>query len=586
MNIALTERLPKPLHDFIWSLPVLADRAPMLVIVHDGAALTGIVVVRKGKNWIAIGSGRSTAASLAAAVGDVLSQCGVPVRRAVLACSGAVTALVDLPIEADQPKPAREMLGLVRWELEPLMAEQMAAWNLGAVLQARGYIDDQGRTTLADEQVRRQGGGGGASPRFGEIAIELGLAQREQVEECLAAQAQLQSFDDHVVCAWADLGTPGEGGRSLWLTSGIGLAAQQRWVDACSRHGVRLDAILALAGAGLIAQEPARDSGVCVELTASHAAVMRLRSGRPERLAIRTVSGSDDAGTLEGMLADCLLPDDDTIWAFVPRPDAQQICDALAHVTGRRIENTASDPSKRLSSDAHPAVQAWLPFLLGMVRSQTNKEGRILPRLPAAEPLPPPFKRPQTWAFAGLLMLSLGISAYEVAAMLRQQWMQGEVSELAGIKARNERQVEKAAEDKRQADLLLKQVDQHKVEQQAAQQALDFYRNELGGRREFLSTTIAVLPEAVSSEVMLESVEETRWFELSVKAWSISQSAAYRLAKDLASSLNAWKFEVNDLQVKAQAGRSGQEGYSLQFRLVRAAPAPIAASSPHLGSQP
>lgn len=582
---SLIERLPKSWHDFIWSLPFLDDRAPVLVIVHDGVALTGAAVVRKGKQWRIAGSGRSSAASFSAAVGDVLGQCAVRVQKAILVCGSTVSALVDLPIEADQPKPAREMLGLVRWELEPLMAEQAAAWNLGAVLMARGHIDQQGRQLLVEEQARRQSGGSGASPRFGEIAIDLGLVQREQIEECLAAQSQLQSLDDHVVCAWSDQGVPSEGGRSLWLAGGIGLAVQQRWIDACARHDVRLETIVPLAGAGFLAHSATPEAGVYVELTANTASVLRLRGGSPERLAVRPVSGERAVDVLHGMLADFLLPDDTVIRAFVPRPDAAQICEALHQATGRRIDVPKPVTDGGAAQEMHPAVSAWLPLLTAVVHSNRVAGGRVLPSLPAAEPLPPPIRRPQTWAMAGAVLLTVCVSSYEVIAAVRQKWMQNEVAELSGLKARNEQQVLKAAEDKRKATALVQEVEKIKAEHQAAQQALDFYRKDLGGRREFLHTTMKVLPEVVSSEVVLESVEEVRWFELSVKAWSISQSAAYRFAKDMTAGLGDWRFEVHDLQVKAQSGRAGQEGYGLQFRLVRASAA-SAATTPQPGGTP
>ena len=236
MTTGLFNKLPPAFADFIWALPGIAGRAPVLALAHDGFSLHGALVTRQGKGMTVTDVTVSRAVSFAAALGEVVEGLnrmpgGGRSRRAVLATVSAVPALLDLPVEADIPKPARDMLGMVRWEMEPLMAEQIGLWSLGALLQGRGYLDHASRAAVAEECVRRQREAGvqgvrGSPPpvRFGETALALGRVRREQVEECLALQTQLQSIDDQVLCAWAarGLAAPGESagsGRSLWLAT-------------------------------------------------------------------------------------------------------------------------------------------------------------------------------------------------------------------------------------------------------------------------------------------------------------------------------------------------------------------------------
>lgn len=569
MISSLLNILPTALADFVWALPGVAARAPVLVLAHDGFRLHGALIVRQGKELAVIGSGTSQAVSFSAAVGEVLAQTGGRPQQAVLATITAIPALLDLPVEADRPKPSREMLGLVRWELEPLMAEQIGLWNLGELLQGRGHLDDEGRAAVVDELARRQaeassvGTRGGQPPaRFGEVALVLGLVRHEQIEECLALQTQLQGIDDQVICAWAPRGLPVEGARSLWLAAGLGLAVQSRWIEACRRHGLRLEAIVPLVGASLPLCPP---NGVLVEVHGTQVLVARLRDGRPERLACRMLRSSMPLDVLRGMLTELLEPDDKAITLFATHSQAGTLGELLSAEFGRPVHMPETGVQAK-------AASPWLPALLGAARQILRHDQQLLPLLQGTEPLPPPAKRPQTWVVAGTLALMLLVVGYETTAWGRMLWMQRQLNELAGTQSHRAQEIARAEENKKIAMELLVQTGNLKREGLAANAELDFYRSDLDGRVQFVMSTLKALSEAVSSEVVVDALIETSWFELSVNAWSLSQSAGYRFAKDVASALAPWRFDVVNLKVKAQTGRSGQAGYSVQFSLVRATP--------------
>lgn len=562
--------LPPVLANFVWTLPGVAARAPVLALAHDGFCLHGALLARRGKGLALLGTGTSRAVSFAAGLGEVLAQTGGRPRQAVLATVSALAALLDLPVEAEHPKPAREMEGLVRWELEPLMAEQIGLWNLGALLEGRGYLDADGRAAVVTELAQRHaeanalGARGGQPPiRFGEAALALGLVRREQVEECLALQTQLQNIDDQVVCAWAPRGLTADRGRALWLAAGMGMAVQSRWIEACQRHGLRLEAIVPLAGAGF---PLAPATGAVVEAHSAQVLVARLREGRPERLASRPLEGQAPLAVLRSLLSDLLEPDDKAIHLFAPRPDGAALGEALAAEFGRPV------PALPAGVAATSAAAPWLPALVGVARQILRPEEASMPRLPGAEPLPPPLRRPQIWAVMGGAAFVLLVAGYELSAWGRMAWMQRQLSELTGAKSKREQETARAEEHKRQARELTAQVNKLKQEERLAQSELEFYRSELGGRGQFVSGALKALAEAVSSEVVVDALVESSWFTLSVNAWSLSQSAAYRFAKDVAASLAPWRFEVRDIQVKAQAGRKGRAGYAVQFKLMRPAP--------------
>lgn len=573
--------LPPRLADFVWALPGVAERTPVLALAHDGFELHAALMARRGAQLVVLGGGHSRAVAFAAAVREVVAQVTEQAderpRRAVLATACAIAALLELPVEDDTPKPAREMLGLVRWELEPLMAEHIALWTLGALLEGRGCIDAGARAQIARQVSLRQSEATGVrngqpTARFGEVAIELGFARREHVEECLALQSQLQSMDDQVVCAWAPRGKTTEGGRSLWLAAGLGLAAQSRWADACQRQGLRLEGITPLAGASLAVCPP---EAVVMEAHANQLLVARLREGRPVRLMLRPRGEQAPQAALASMLTELLEPDDKLIYLQAPAAWAS----GLAADLGQRVAHPVSPLWEALEGDARPVNAQPLTgipggtALLAAAREVLLAGVAMLPRLPGSEPPPPPLKRPQTWVVVGAAALALLAGGYELSAWARMLWLRDKVSALTNTKSAKERDSAQVNEARRKAAELLTQAEKLKQQTAAAQAQLRFYRDELGGRGAFIATLLDQTPAVIGPEVVLDSLSEDKWFELSVNGWAVSQSAAYRFAKDAGQALSRWGFEVRDIHVKTQSGRSGLLGYALQFRLVRVQPA-------------
>lgn len=560
-------RLPSALTDFLYTLPGLEARAPLIAFCHDGFALEGALVLPRGKTYRVAAVARSQAASYTAAVLDILQQvapraAGRP-RRALLVTACATPALLELPLDGAPPRSDSDMLGLVRWELEPLLAEQLALWSLGTVLEGRGHLDRDGRVAIAAAQTARQQQPGRATP-FGEIAQELGLATREQVDEALAVQTQLQSLDGQSLCAWAPRGRALDSGPSLWLAAGIGLSVQARWVAACEGAGLHLGGIYALAGSSL---GRSGEDGLRLELHGYLALAARCRGGFVERLLTRAY-GEHDAAEVATELVRALHPaaGERIVWCAIGE---------AGHAVAERLRR-AGGPLEPL-----PPVKelplAGAAALAGVLEQNRAQAAPRLPRLLASQPPPPLFKRSQTWVAAAVAALILLVAGYEITANLRFAGLQAQVTELSERK----RQIEEAKSKVAQHEARIKEAqDQTRVLREVerrAQAELAFFREELIGRWNFLAAALSGLADTVGLDLVVEELAEDAWFALTLRAWSASQAGGYRFAKDYVQALKPWRFEVRDLQVQGQTGRNGQPGYAVQFSLIRPPPAGAAA---------
>lgn len=556
---------PDLLRDFIDALPGMAERGPLLALAHDGFSLEGYLYQQQRGKTVLLAQAQSRAVNFAAAVADVLGQLPQRPRRAVLASSSATLALLDLPIDMDHPRPAKEMFNLVRWEMEPLLAEQVAAWTIGNFLIGRGIVERDEIERLVDEQTSRRRTGD--APRLGELAVQAGLASREQVEECIALQAQLLSQDEQIVCAWSPQAVaPQPGGRSLWLAAAMDLTVQARWVAACEKLGMRLEGIVPMTGSSLPAL--AEKSGLLVEeIHAIGSALFRLEQGRPLEYSFRLHGHRAPGEAIKTLLAERLTPDDREVVFHAYTDNAPALAERLSAYFSRPFAAPPAPHAGRM------ALAAW------GARNALDKGG-LLARLPGSEPPPPPLKRPQTWAALSAAALLLLVGGYEAFAYIRQQDAMQEIQALIAQKAQITARNSTVEADKQRAQKARDALVETQAEIDALRAELDFHQKELGGRGAFVAAVLAALPNTVGQEIRLESVAETSWFELEISAWALSQAAGYRFVRDLSEALGQWRLAAGDVDIREQSGSAGVPGYSVKFVLARDQEAAAATGKP------
>lgn len=542
-------------------IPRLMQREPILALAHDGVTVRAALLDPR-EDFRVLRQAQSSSLSISAALDDIINALGEAPLRAVLATPTATLALLDLPVEPGQTRSTADMLGMVRWELEPLHAEQVTLWTLGNILVVRGILTREQRRELVDELGAQRGGAGNFAPsRLGDLAVEKGFATRDDIEIALAQQQQLVTLDEQVACAWAS--HHGENitqETPLWPATAMGLTTLGRWVAACESRGIRLEGIAPSVGCCSLVDSLINSSfknakhGLLLEIHPTGMTLCRLDGGQFTRFTYRPLGDQDPFDSALALLHEHLLPDDQDIRWLASLPESEVLRDDLAAATGRTL--TAMAPDASLAAAIAAARRAC-------------GDTSALPLIAASEPPPPLWKVPAVWAVVTALLITLSIGGYEITAVTRQQMLERDAGFLHSKRAKVTQAQSRLSEGQQQAH----QAEQAKIKVDAEiktiQEELDFYTRQLGQRNTFLLETLDALSSTANELVLVQEVNETAWFEFSITGWSVTQEAGYRFARDLAQALTQWDMTVADISIRNKSARFGTEGFEVQFKLKR-----------------
>ena len=558
-----------------------------LLFETDGFTLYG-VLAHAGVSALEFQAvGCSRALEFAAAVGEVLTQLRrqagrrLP-KKAVLITHSAIIALLDLPVDPAKPRPRAQMSELVRWELEPLFAQQNEIWSIGALLMGRGYLDAAQRREIAAEMALRGGPGSGrATVRFGEVALDLGYITREQIDECLALQERLVLFDDEVISGWVpQILRDGEERESHpWLAAGVGEAMRRQWVQAFRKHGLFLQWIYPQLGTsfGAVEREAGAREAMLVEIRTEQFAVVR---GTPGQLAALRVAACRDgmaqADECAGLCHEQMRPDIERVSLAVADELREQVTAGLEQRLQRPIQPV---PLPRQPSDQTSAPPYHILASLAGVAAHAlaRVDARVLPRIEAQPPRPPLWKRRELWPYAaaaGLLLALAGVESYHRYLI----WHNGR--ELARL----DTEYEEKLELKKQADSSASEarvLEAQLVEKQATLESSRARRRLLEEviirRRTLVPGLLRTIGEAVGDEVLLDLLEENqRQSGFHLTGWALTDTAGQLFINRLNRALAEWNYRVADSQVRSGRGRLAAQGYSLEIWL---APVPVAGSA-------
>lgn len=171
-------------------------------------------------------------------------------RRTDLFSDHVIAAELKLPIDPARPRPRSEMTEIVRWELDPLIMERIAGHPLGEILVERGRFEAHDVQSVLAEQTERRAGAALARGRhrFGALSLELGLIDREQLEECLTLQQRYREFGESCLCGFQGRRSQvaSAPGKFAWMACGVDAARAEEWRAALAERGLRLERIFPL----------------------------------------------------------------------------------------------------------------------------------------------------------------------------------------------------------------------------------------------------------------------------------------------------------------------------------------------------
>ncbi len=550
----------------------------ILAIATDGCSATAAVIRDVDGTRLEIEAAAVSRALKFEAVAEDLvagikaQGVGIP-KQAILLTASMLPAVLELPVMANKPLAAGQMMNMIRWELEPLFAQQIALWSIGSLLFGRGYLDDAQRRQLLDAhrsvQAVLRTRGGRAAARFGETAIEQGFVSREQVEECLALQEELQMTDADILIGWhpSAVGPGLDPGQSAWLCAGLSPVIKVRWVEALERAGLHVLWIYPLAGASA---PLAALSGlpVALELHPLLGICYRQKDGALTQLGYRQFTDAPlSAGEALLLTQPVLRPDDRHMAVHAHRTWGPGLTELLRTELKRDIVELAQGPVTvpagcKASAPVIAALAGGAAHTLGMVPAATAV------RLAGSKPPPPVYRRPKVWMGAAAALVTMAMAGFEVdhafrerALMEKHRNLNNRLQELEAAKNVVE-QSRRAEEDAK------KRLAEVQAELDTLTLRQDLYERALGQRRHYLETLLDALIDLANDELILDSVTEASWQQVEIQGFALHVEAVYRYARALAEELEKFGVKLGDLDTSETQGPLGLIGHRFSFTLL------------------
>lgn len=558
----------------------------LLLIEADAFGARAAIAERRKGAWQLGELAHSRAFTPAEALAELQSGLGgrLP-RQAVLVSAACLPALADLPVAPAKPRSPAQMLEMVRYELEPLVAQHNNLWTLGEVLDGMGALDAGHRRSVAVALENRRLSERSQPYRFGEVAIAEGLASREQVDESLARQRWQQILDSEVACGWLGYAAAAGAGDDLprWRAAVCAAPLREQWRQALAATGVRLQGILP---ALLLAVHPAARAlaarpRLAVEIRPEQIACARYAGGRLTGIACEArLERPVDAGWIAELLAEWLVEEADGVDLVVlsREVDGARLAAQLEPLTRCETRLLAE------GADA-AAVQGFRALLAERDRERSERALPVVPPRPAATPL---WKTRQGRRGLAALALLLGLVAWEGNARL----------ELAGYErdtqVLRDKLKEQADDPGRALDAEAHKLDQRigATQEELAKVLAEADRLDAIARRgRTLPAMIRLIGGVIEPEVILDGLEEGATPDadigIRVQAWSISDAKAQRFAKAVQEAVRPLGLTVAQADLRAAAGRTGGSGYAISFWMIPLPPdAGLEESAPRAEATP
>ena len=562
----------------------------ILVLRTDGFGLRATVIHNKKGELKVTVSVSSSQVEPVAALTDVLEQLQNMLEKnlpsqAILLHISAIPDLVEITGSFDAPG-SNNLLEMLRWEMEGVVAMQTPNWDLGWLLMGRGYITSDQREELVQlvaEEKKISNQQGGRSPmRLGEVAIREGLVTQEQISECLNIQKQLQLSDQRLITqfrpqmAAVDQFESGEQDTAKnYLCTAMPVAQHQQWMDAVkkssSKVGVRisLQKVYPFAGATvpLVA-----DNDLPVLITEFHQANVFcavVQAGQIVDVSMLKCSSHKlDIEALSATLTSGRFPDANRWLVADPEKLYQEAIAKVSEITGLVPEPLQHSCTQNIQ----PGRESLLAELGCANHFLGINTGQLVPL--AGMPPPDPFYRKTAFKAAMAAMLvPLIIAGFEGFKYVQ-------IQELRDQLIAKEKQIGQYKDSKKEKRKELDQAKENIAEYQDKQKELSSLKGEkqlveqlIIKRQSFVERILPVLSESINDGVVLDSMQEKNWYEFSITGRAIDQASIDDFNQVLSISLESLNMYIasSPSNFKGDAALTQNGVYVFEFLLKRRA---------------
>jgi len=570
-------------------------RRRRILLVQAGGTLARAAVAVDGRLERVTESKRADPHEAALEAMEQLEGTSRTPRRVVLLTAQAVSGVIHLPVDPAHPRPAAAMQEMVRWELEPLIAQHQAAHPIGAILVARGALTAAQAAEVA--RAAGAGAGGAAAPghaalprsaqRFGEIAMALGHLSRQALEAGLTIQTWFRLGEDRYISGWRPLAESGATGHTWpWLAASLSREARAKWQALFARAGRKLAGIYPELGisAACEPEDTTAAHTAIVEIEPDHQACVHLASGAVADMQVRYEVAEEGLAERVAELAG--------------RTPCEQVRLYGAHPALERLApelETALGVPVALGAACTPTAGTQLPpaacsRLMGGAAHVTGRGGgrggRLMPAIAPRDPAPPVHRRPVAW-WAGAASLALLLPAG--AEWIHHTRLERVDAHLVAVEA-DLATLEEAAG----------RIEAHNERTRALQKAigaLESRAEHLDRRRAMLSALLtrhgqrpAALLRAMAQHapptLVVDTFRQATDGELHLAGWALDPTAPEQFATALQSALRPWALALREQATQQDTGRLALAGYRFELQFAPAGDAPHTPSTARVEGTP
>jgi hypothetical protein len=505
------------------------------------------------------------------AVGEVLEQLRQKSKRlpkkAVLVTPSAGGDLLRLPVNPKNPRTRVQMGEMVRWELEELLVRQGDLWSLGGLLVGRGY--------LAPE-LRRELEGCAAGDRRARSGPSLfnEHVTADQLQECQGLQELLAAGDEELMtgCAPQGVDDEEEAETFAWWGGGVGDGIVGRWVSAFAKHGIFLGWIYPQFGPAVGLLEEEGEPWLLVDVRQEQFALLQGRSGELQDLAVKPCPcGRADPERIAEAARELLRKETARIFLSASAEQAPPILEELKRLCDREAALLPLPEGAGGEGSCTPEV---LASLQGAARHALGiGKHDCLVRIEARTPLPPLWKRKQTYPWLAIILVMAGLAAYDWTLWSgtkknRSALEVAEIEHEKGMKLQKEASAI-AADGKR----LQGELDAREAELKEQLRFKEILDNVVRHRQVLVPGVLRGISAAATDEVVLDFLEERGDRSgFYMEGWALRDTDGQLFAKRLNEKLAQWGYMVGDVDLSRGGGRLKIDGFILKLWLVKAAP--------------
>lgn len=563
------------LNDLVEKIPFLNRVNTLLVCEIDHLGLRVAAMQRHGEHLTISHEAHSDAPELSTAVAEVVThvcQQGWVGKHAVLLTPAVLQSLIDLPIPPKNKLAPQQIAEQVYWELAPLLMQHHKSYSsIGRIMLAHGYISEEQIDDVLSQQNHYEGGVSMAAAkefnnkRFGEIALQLGYVEQNQLNRCLAKQSWVMAAGEAVQCGWSAQGkSPNDeagGMHYQWLASAVNQSLLRQWQAAFSAQNVKLEALYPLSdnAIGTVALDSkSKKHQLLIEvhdsmLTGLHFVGQQLCQlhtlpNTPERTTANCTE-------IYHLLANTEM---DTVWLA----DSSSKNEVESHQLIKLLNQALPQPVKPISKPTETISLG----MLGAARHFMHMHGAsTIAGVAVNEPLPPLLQRVEIRALlAGMgLLLALGVA--EVVLQVRHGLIAYESEKISADLKKIESAIARINAKVDEVKKLKESIKDKQAEIKELDSSVKLISVDLPKRNQTINNFLNELNRTVSEDVVIDSIAEDTIMGFSIGAWAINEKSAQEFAKNLQIAIHPLGYKLKDITVTEQTGRLGLLGSAINF---------------------